>query len=45
MVTGIVLIAMGAEFGHKINLIVGISIGFIMLLLGTARLKNAIAYR
>ncbi|GEM_PF-1283005 len=45
LVTGIVLIAMGTDFGNKVNLTVGVIIGSIMLLLGTARLKNAIAYR
>ena len=45
LVTGIVLIAMGTDFGSKINVTVGVVVGSIMLLLGTARLKNAMQYR
>ncbi len=45
LLTGIGLILMGTDFGNNIKLTVGVIIGSIMLLLGTARLKHAIAYR
>jgi hypothetical protein len=45
LLTGIVLIVMGTDFGSNIKLTMGVVIGSIMLLLGTARLKHAIAYR
>jgi zinc transporter ZupT len=45
LLTGIVLIVMGTDFGNNIKLTMGVVAGSIMLLLGTARLKHAIAYR
>jgi hypothetical protein len=45
LLTGIVLIVMGTDFGNNIKLTMGVVVGSIMLLLGAARLKHAIAYR
>ena len=45
LLTGLVLVVLGTDYGSKINVTVGLIMGSVMILLGIARIKNAIQMR